>query len=437
MLILYFVILILMLAFVALWNCAETVYTSVSKVWLRECALEGDLAAKQACHLLDNADKFLGTILMGNNLVVVTFVTVFRLLLMIYVVNIGAVQHIMAIFHCSNDVLTTVISTPIVLVFGEILPKAVARNHSEVLALKLAGIITWFQKMLWPLVFGIVWISKHLIKVLSKGMEPKQKSGVTRDDLRVMAEMVTEQGLVGREVGDMLQMVLTLENKTVEAVMVPLVEVRSVSQIATVAEVERLTVESGFTRFPVYAGRVDEIVGVVSLRKMERKQRRMGISDKEFSVMAISSFVDPSVLYVPETRKVNSLLDELRHHHLPMAIVIDEYGGMTGMVTIEDLAGQIIGNIQDEREGSTVQVKRIDDRTFECDGKLDIRELEKWLGFSIRNVDFETAAGLILKLRGCIPELEESLDYKGYKVSVISINKHRITKLRFSKKQGK
>jgi CBS domain containing-hemolysin-like protein len=185
----------------------------------------------------------------------------------------------------------------------------------------------------------------------------------------------------------------------------------------------------------VYDGRVDEVIGIVSLRQCLYQQLPSEDQNPEkLASQGIAQFVNTKVLFVPESKSVSALLDELRYQHMPMAVVVDEHGGVVGIITVEDLVAQIVGGIHDARNRQSAMVKPIAEGVFECDGKADVRELEEYMGMTIDNQGFETAAGLVLKIAGRIPRVNEHFTYGDFDIEVLAVRRRRIMKLRFRNK---
>ncbi|NMA45485.1 MAG: HlyC/CorC family transporter [Lentisphaerae bacterium] len=432
-------LLLLLYGLLALFCCMETVFTSASYTWLKERAERGDRRATEACRLMDQGGVFLGTSLFGTNLTSITITTLFRSMLAMAILNADLLKILpssLRVWSGWEDWLTTLIVTPTMLLFGEMMPKAIGRNYADKLALVLVRPLTMANRLFKPFVLSLDWASGRLARLVT-GRELEVRRGqVTRDDLRLLAEVATEQGLVRKEAGDMLQMVLGLDTKPVETVMVPLVDVRSVPLTATVAELEALGAQTGFSRFPVYDGRVDEIVGIVSLRQCLYDQPlRMGENTARLDAQKITPYVNRNVLFVPESKSVSELLYELRYQHIPMAVVVDEHGGVVGLITVEDLVAEIVGGIHDARNQESVIIRVISPQIFECDGKADIRDIEEYLGFTIANQGFETAAGLVLKLAGRIPKVGDRFPYENWLIEVLAVQRRRVVKLRFTRKK--
>jgi putative hemolysin len=428
--------LLLLYCLVALFSCMETVFTSASYSWLREQAERGDARGAQACQLMDQAGAFLGTVLFGSNLVSITITTLFRTLLALTMLNSGVLSLRLHGWPGWENWLTTLIVTPTVLLFGEMIPKAIGRNYANSLALVLVQPLSVANRLFKPFVRSLDWLSGRLARLLTGRELDVRRGHITRDDLRLLAEVATEQGLVRKEAGDMLQVVLGLDSKPIETLMVPLVDVRSLPLTASIAELEAAGTQSGFSRFPVFDGRVDEIVGIVSLRHC-LYERPAGINDADASKKAqtITPYVKRQVLFVPESKSVSELLYELRYQHIPMAMVVDEHGVVVGLVTVEDLVAEIVGGIHDARNPESVLIRALSPGLFECDGKADIRDIEEQLGFTIANQGFETAAGLVLKLAGRIPKVGDLFPYENWLIEVLELRRHRIVKLRFTRKK--
>jgi CBS domain containing-hemolysin-like protein len=252
---------------------------------------------------------------------------------------------------------------------------------------------------------------------------------VTREELKALADIGAEHGVVDADEGRMIRSVLELHERPVAAVMVPLVDMASLDAAASVAALEALAGETGFARFPVHEGRVDNVVGIVSLADV----LQAGAPDDP-AAAPIAPFVRRGVTYVPETKSVGDLLRELRYSDMPMAIVVDEHGGVTGLATAEDLVAEIIGRIRDERHDDHGAVAADDGAVVECDGRMDIEELLDLTGLELDHRGFETVAGLVIQLTGRIPEAGETLDLGAWRVEVLEATPRRVERLRFTRK---
>ena len=398
---------------------SETAITSMNKVYLHERAERGDARACLIEGLLQRTERFLGTTLVGTNLAVVSATTLADVIIS---------KHCPASWQTLANVL---VMTPLILIVGELIPKSVGRAHADDISLVLAKPLRLAQSVLLPIVALTGWLADLLAGVV--GRDPTHRSAyITRDDLRAIAEIATEEGLVPASAGSMLQTLFELDRRPVSAVMVPLVDIRSIPHDATVAGVEALAVRTGFTRFPVYRGRIDEIVGVVDLRHVlyalhSGREDADGVApDTE-----IEPFVQHDVVFVPETKPVGSLLHEMRYHRVPMAAVVDEHGGVVGVVTTEDLVEEVVGEIHDERDADQYEFERVAQSVYDCDGKLPVRDLAEHFGLEIAPEGYETVAGLVLELAGRIPSVGERFRSGGFEVEVLELARRRVAKVRF------
>ena len=433
------VIALLLLYFLAaLFCCIETAYTSVDRVWLKDQVEQGNKKAAKASSLMAKASDFFCTILLGTNLIHVTITSLVNASIALAIVHSSFGMKLRQLTGASTDVqslVTALITAPTLLLFSEFIPKAIGRSRANELTLALAGILDVFSLILKGPVSVLDRISSYITKRIGNRRETAA-ANVSRDDLRLIASVAADQGLIPRESEQIMNTVLSLENSTVVSIMVPLYNVKSLPLNSSVADVEHLAAVTGFTRFPVYGSRIDEIVGVVSLRDcMFRTEDYETSTYSELSKVRIRDLVDRNVLYVPETTSISSLLEDFRNGAGPMAVVVDEYGGMTGVITAEDLIAMLVGGIADKRNQNQARlmISKIDNDTYECDGRIDIRELELLFGFNIKNKGFSTAAGLVLDVLQHIPETGDAVEYRGYKIQVMEMQMHRIAKLRLTK----
>lgn len=431
LLIAYIILLVFLLALVGFFSGTETAITSVNRIAIDENATKGDKRATIVKWFIVHFDRFLSTVLTGTNLVHITLVTIAGVVIQKYLLPIVFPKFPEA-WH---ETISALILTPIILIFGEILPKSIARRQSVLFSLRAAPLLNVFNIILTPLVVSLTWLSngvQSLLGIRQSASPTDNQSNVTKEDLETIAEIAAEQELVPRESADMLQTVIELDEKPVADAMTPLVDVCTLPETATVGDVENMTMETGFSRFPVYKDRVDNVIGVIELRKLLAAEKQYDGKHDDFRKEPIAPNIDTSVLFVPETKPINQMLVELRKHKLPMAVVIDEYGGMIGLVTIEDLAQQIIGSLLDYGEDDEQPVLTSPNEML-CDGRTPIREIEDFFDLEIDNEGFETVAGLILKLAGHIPSVGETFKSPPLKLTVLATEQHRISEVKIVK----
>lgn len=416
---------------------SETVYTSTSKAFIHDLARRGDPRAGQIRDMLSRTERFLGTTLTGTNLAMVASTSLCQIIVLNHIVPSAAFQAFCAAVPAPWNweyVLNACIMTPCILVMAELVPKSVGRAHADALALVLVRPLRLAERLLAPVSWTVSQVAGLLAGWAGGPVQNAFRPAVTREDLKAMAAMASEQEVVPDVVGSILQTVFELDRKAVSTMMVPLVDVVSVPVEATVGEVERLSVETGHAQFPVYSGRIDEIVGVVSLRHLLYETPDGG-GDLPPGT-PIEPYVRRQVMFVPESRSVSGLLHELRYQHTPMAVVVDEYGGVVGILTLEDLVEELVGELHDERDRPAAVLAMIEGGAFECDGKTSIEVLGDALGFVIDREGFDTAAGLLLKLAGRIPAEGERFRFDEYEIEAVKVVKHRVARLRFRRVAG-
>ncbi len=411
--ILLFVILCLLVE--GFFSGSETALISADKAQLRAASRRGDRRAGLVVRLLEHSEALLSTTLVGTNLAVVagsSLATVF----------IG--HHVP---HEWQSTVTTAVMAPLILIVGEIVPKSIARAAANSIALRVAGPLRVIQRVIHPVIVVVSRVADALLALV--GVRPSGASPyVTREELMLLTDMGEEHGALVSEERRMIHSVLALRGRPVVSAMVPLVNIVSVPLEATVAQLDEVAARTGFTRFPVYERRVDNIVGVVSVVDVLR-------SDLPAAPEAtpIAPFVRRDITYVPETKPVGELLRELRYSPVPMAIVVEEYGGVVGLATAADLVSEIIGDIRDERLGGAPNLIARGSDVFECDGTADVDELAELTGLAIRKEGFETAAGLVLHLAGRIPRKGEKLPFGPFSIEVLDATPRHVKRLRFTR----
>ncbi len=410
---------------------SETVYTSTSKAFIHDLAQRGDPRADRIRSMLAQPERFLGTTLTGANLTLVSATSLCQVIVGHYLEPSVAFQAFVAAVPAPWDwayVANAFIMTPSLLILAELVPKSLARAHADTLALRLVRPLRLAEALLAPLSFVVTKVSGVLAGWAGGPLQNAFKPAVTREDLKAIAVMATEQEVVPDLVGSILLTVFELDRKPVSCMMVPLVDVVSVAEGATVGDVERLSGATGHAQFPVFSGRIDEIIGVVSLRHL-LYEAPPGGGDLPAHT-PIGPYIRRQVLFVPETKSVTSLLHELRYQHSSMAVVVDEYGGVVGILTLEDLVEELVGELHDERDRPAAALAMLEGGSFECDGKMTIESFGDALGCTVTRDGFDTVAGLVLKLAGRIPAAGERVRFGAYEIEVVTVLKHRLARLR-------
>jgi len=392
---------------------SETGLVSASKVKIELLANKGNKKAKIIKPMIENLEYVLVMTLVGTNLMTAINAQTAKALT-------ERLPFPAWIDTGLRDLISTAWLTALTLIFAEILPKTIYRMKADEIIIKQAYVIKIFDIILYPFSKLMNRVSSFTTRIISGNIE---KASITRGELRIATSMSEKEGTIYKEQRQMIHGVLDLAEQTVEQIMVPLVDIVSVEKNTSLDEFYDVVYENRFSRIPVYEDRVDNIIGVVNL---------LDVLYSEQPEDNITPFIR-DVNFVPETKNVNRLLLEFQQSHYPMAIVVDEYGGVVGLVTIEDLIEEIVGEIYDERD-ETNFIHQIGPREIECDAHVQVEEINYRYGTKIPKGDYETIAGFILTLTEHIPQNGEIIKTDDYEFVILEADKRGIKKVRIRNK---
>ena len=380
---------------------SEIALVSADKVLIRTWKDEGTDAGRLLGRFMEEPEPILTTTLIGTNLCVVTGSTLFALLLK---------QH----WGLESGLYTVLFLTPFLLLFGELVPKSVYRQYSTQIAPVVIRPLTWLSRLFMPLVFVVRSLTRFLLEAL--GAEDANHLGVSREELRLLLDR-SEAADVEEDEIEMIHRIFDFSEVTVREAMKPLIEISAVDETETLEAALALFVETGYSRLPVFHERVDDIVGVL------RATDLLGCKDLTLPCKALMR----PVPYVPETSKVETLLPRLQRQPPGMAIVVDEYGGAEGLVTVEDILEEIVGEIEDEHDEPSTDIKKRGEREFLVSARTEIDHLNEELDLDIPDVDdYETLAGFLLERFGYIPTAGESTSTDGALFTVVRASSRAI-----------
>lgn len=414
--IIFTVILLVSLIFIGFFAGSETAVVSASRENINALAESGDGKAQVIKKLLATPDRFLAMVLVGTNL-------------MTAIAGQSGVMICNDLFQelsrHERDILNTVVVATIVLIFCELLPKTLFYAKADSLALKCAGLLRASDIVLWPIVYVVSRITNIVTRV-SRTSDTPERQRISRDELFLMATMGGQEGALPPDQLKMIQNVLKSETRTIENVMIPLINIAALPETATVEEFYSKVAETGYSRIVVFEERVDNIVGFVNMLDVLYARKRPD---------TIKSFVRKNVSYEPETRQALPLLKQLQKTRNQMAFVVDEYGGVVGMITVEDLVEEIVGEIFNENEPPDT-IREISKSIMECDGTVEINELNRHYDFLIPEGDYETIAGYVLHLTQKIPRQGEYVEAGAIRIMVLETDERKVKKVRIQKKSG-
>jgi len=374
---------------------------------------EGKRGAETLKGLKEDPHRLLVTILVGNNLVNVAMSSIATGLLALYIGNQGLAV-----------LIATLGITALVLLFGESAPKSYAVDNTESWALRIARPLRLAEVVLMPL----VWLFDHLTRIVNKvtgGRSAIEESYVTREEIRNIIETGEREGVIEEDEREMLQRTLRFNRTIVKEVMTPRLDMTAVSKEASIEEAIETCVQSGHERLPVYDGALDNVIGVVHINDLVR-DGNYGDADG----VELDDVIEPT-LHVPESKNVDELLTEMREQRLNMVIVIDEFGTTEGLVTMEDLVEEIVGEILEGGEEEPIEF--VDDDTVVVRGEVNIDEVNESMEIELpEGEEFETIAGFIFNRAGRLVEQGEIIEYEGLEIRVERVENTRIMKARIT-----
>jgi putative hemolysin len=398
----------------AFFSGIETGVISLSRVHLKQREEKGDRSARTMSNLLRAPERLLTTILLGNNLINVTATVVFLL----WAGRLWGLQR--------AELLTPLLLTPLILVFGEILPKAVFRHKADTLSLTFVGALRVTTILFAPGVNLLLRITKRMTRFL--GRPEEQSPFIGREEIRLMFVGGEQSGAIEKDERELIKGVIDFGTATVREIMVPRIDVIAVRDDAAWEEVCEVFEKSGHSRLPVYHEKIDDIMGILYIFDVMRS----GSLPQEKS---ISEFIRP-VEFIPEAKKVHDLLHEFRGKQMFMAIVLDEYGGTAGLVTLEDLIEEIFGEIHDEYDVQRQPVTDLGEGRFVLDARMHKEEAEELLGVDLPEGEYETVGGFVLEQMRKIPQKGDGFSFNNFQVTVVDVTERAVRRVQFQFRPG-
>ena len=377
---------------------SELALVSADRVAIRAGRDKGGRTATMLARFLEEPERILTTTLIGTNLSVVSATTVFGLML---------ADTLSGGHGARTELLTVALLSPVLLLFGELIPKSVYRRYSRNLAPVVIHPLTWLSLLLFPVVGTVRWLTAGLLKLV--GAEEGGPMAVSRDELRLLLER-GEGEEIEQEERRMITRIFDFPDTTAKEVMVPLIDIRAIDEEATLAEATLDFIDSGHTRLPIFHERVDDIVGVL---------HAMDVLRAEDPTRPVSELRRP-ITYVPPTAKVEALVAELQRQQHAIAIVVDEYGGAEGMITVEDILEEIVGEIEDEHDEPEQEIRKRGEREYLVSARTEVDRLAEELDVGIPEGDYETLAGFLLDRFGRIPVQGDSAETEGAVFTVVT-----------------
>jgi len=397
----------------AFFSAAETAIFSANRLKLRHQKEEGSRRAGAVLALLENPARLLSTILVGNNIInTATAVVATATLVKLFGQERGALYAFITV-------------TVLLLIFGEITPKTVAAHRGDRLAIVLARPILWISWILSPIIRLLSFVTNLLAAPFGARVRSDAPM-VTEEEIQLMVRMGEEQGVLEQEEREMIHSIIDFGDTLVREVMTPRIDIVSVEADEPVDSVLEVIRTHGHSRVPVYHETVDQIVGVIHVKDLLTAFRGGRLTG------TARAYARPAY-FVPESKRLDELFKDMRRKKAHMAIVVDEYGGTAGIVTIEDLLEEIVGPIQDEYDVEEPPIKHLNDRTAVVDGKMHLEEVNAALDLALPIGDVDSLGGFVYTLLGHVPAQGERVQYDGVELSVERVDGNRIAQVRITK----
>lgn len=401
-------VLFLLLCGSAFFSASETALMSISKIRVRHMVEENVKKAVIIQRLVDNPSQLLGAILVGNN-----------------VVNIGAsalaTSLAIRLFDSAGVGIATGVMTLLILIFGEITPKSMAAQYSEKMSLAVARPIALLTKLLGPLVKVLMILTEVLIKLLG-GTAKKTLPFITQEELLTIVNVGHEEGVLEGVEREMIHNVFEFGDTPSKDVMTIRADMVAVPLDITYEELMAVYKEDQFSRIPVYGENVDHIEGILYVKDLL-------FFEDEKSAFDITKFIRPAY-YTYEFKNTSDLFKEMRDNRVGMSIVLDEYGGTVGLVTVEDLVEEIVGDISDEYDEEEPEILVIQEDEYIVDGSSRLETVNEMIGTVLESEDFDSIGGFVIGIMGGLPEIGDTIEHDGIEFIIEAIDKNRIEKIR-------
>lgn len=406
------VILFISLFLSSLFSASETALMSLSKIRVEQMKKDGIKGSIRVDKLLSDPNRLLSSILIGNNLV-----------------NIAgsALMTSLAIDTFGNKGvgIATGVMTFLILVFAEITPKSLAAKNSEKLSLKLSSFVYLNMLVVTPISIALSKITNFLIKILG-GDVINQESFITHDELKTIVNVSHKEGVLEGEEKDMITNVFNFRDSYVADVMIPRVDMVTIDVDLPYSEIINLMSDKKFSRIPVFEGDLDNIIGILFIKDLA-----FFPSDYQANINLRDYIREPYFTY--GFKPLKDLFQEMKANRIHLAIVIDEYGGTEGIITMEDLIEEIVGEIEDEYDSLIKNIEVIRENEYIVNGNIRISEINELINLDLKSDDFDTIAGFVIGLIDEIPKINEEITYENLRFIVESVEKNRVEKIRIIK----
>jgi len=416
----YFILFAVLLGLSAFFSGSETAYFSLPASVLSDYENSKNIAEQRVSHLMQKPRQLLITIVVGNTIVNITTASIAAVLTL----------QVSRTFQLNEKwiiLLDVIVVTMVLLIMSEIVPKVVAVKNPRRFSTRVSRLLSLFYYLFYPLTFFLARFTRFLQAKIGFA---EDKTFLSEEEIKTLVEMGEEHGTLEKDEKEMIHSIFEFGETTVREIMVPRTDMVCVEVSTTLSQLMKLVKSKLHSRIPVYKERIDNIIGILYVKDL------LGfLSRRRRERIDLVKLVRPAY-FVPEQKKIDELLREFQKERIHMALVVDEYGGIAGLVTLEDIIEEIVGEIQDEYDKETPLFTKIDENAYLVDGRMTVEEINEELHLNLPLEEgVETISGFILNLLGSLPKEGESVEYNGYKFVVTRVRKNRILKVRIEKIQ--
>lgn len=404
------VLIVILIVFSAFFSATETALNSVNKIRLKNMAENGSRAAERTLKILNKYDKALTTILIGNNIVNIATSSIATIL----AINLVGEQY--------GSLVSTIVITIVVLIFGEVLPKSIAKDFAEPFSMFASTIISFLMIIFTP--FSAFFLL--LKKAVSKLFQRKESVSMTEEELKVMIDEIEDEGVLETQESNLVRSALEFDEITVDEIITPRVRITAVEITEDIDEVRRKFLTEEYSRMPVYDRTLDNIVGIITEKEFFKQYEK----GSDFTISSIMQ----ETLYLPQMQKLSEVFRTMQKQKCHLSVVLDQHGGTLGIVTMEDILEELVGEIWDESDEVKSSVTMVGHNTFEVYGDVSLNSLRRF--FAARDISSElesearTVAGWVLGLFGSIPKSGDTTETDDFIVTVLDAAELRVNRVR-------
>jgi CBS domain containing-hemolysin-like protein len=393
----------------AYFSATETAFSSLNRIRIKNMAEKGNKKASLVMRLSENYDSLLSTILIGNNIVNIASA------------SLATVLFVKLLGNEMGPSVSTIVTTIVVLIFGEVSPKSIAKESPEKFALFSAPFLNMLMVLLTPCNF----LFRQWKKLLSKIIKSSDESGITEEEFLSIVEEAKQDGGIDEQENMLIRSALEFTEQEAVDILTPRMDITAVSTETTKEEIAAVFADTAYSRLPIFEDTIDHIVGIIYQKDF--------YSDVYHANKEISEIIRPA-LFVPKNKKIGVLLKELQQKKIHIAVVLDEYGGTVGIITLEDILEELVGEIWDEYDEVSSEIEKKSETEYLVLGSASTDKVFEALHIKVDNDEIQSGIinGWIMSELGRVPEKEDSFEYKGYKITVMEMDEKRVEKVQFA-----